>query len=58
MAMPPDEKDFSMNLRNVLKPLATVLLTVGLLTIGVAGPADAGTTHPAQTTLDTGWGRK
>ena len=41
-----------MNLRRVLKPVAAVLLTVGLVTTGVAGPADAGTTkadphHPA-----------
>ena len=47
-----------MNLRNVLKPVATVLLTVGLVTIGVAGPADAGTTKPTHTTNDTGWGFK
>jgi hypothetical protein len=46
-----------MNLRNVLKPVATVLLTVGLVTVGVAGPADAAT-RPTHTTNDTGWGFK
>ena len=44
-----------MNLRNILKPIATVLLTVGLMTVGVAGPAVA-SDAPIMTTNDTGWG--
>jgi hypothetical protein len=48
-----------MNLRRIAKPLSAILLTVGILTVGVA-PADAagpGNSHRA-TTNDTGWGFK
>jgi hypothetical protein len=60
MYLPRLEKDFSMNLRRIAKPLSALLLTVGLITVGVA-PADAA--GPAKTrtsahTNDTGWGFK
>jgi hypothetical protein len=53
----PREKDFSMNLRPVIKPLAALLLTFGLVTASVA-PADAAPAKKAPTysTYDTGWG--
>ncbi len=46
-----------MDTRRFLKPFVAAILTVGLLTLGVA-PADAGTTGraPTQSTNDTGWG--
>ena len=44
-----------MNLRRISKPIAAILLSVGLVTIGVAAPADAAT-RPKHTTHDTGWG--
>ena len=46
-----------MNLRNVIKPIAALLLSVGLITAGVT-PADAAVAHrtPTHTTYDTGWG--
>jgi hypothetical protein len=59
MNLPRDEKDFSMNLRRLVKPLSALVLTVGLVTIGVT-PADAATTSktPTYHTNDTGWGFK
>ncbi len=44
----------------ILKPVAAVLLAVGLTTVSVAAPADATTTHKqvGATTRDTGWGFK
>ena len=47
-----------MNPRNILKPVAAILLTVGLVTVGVAGPADAASKRPTHSTNDTGWGFK
>ena len=49
-----------MDSRRFLKPFVAAILTVGLLTLGVA-PADAGTTGTTGTTSthnrnDTGWG--
>jgi hypothetical protein len=46
-----------MHTRRFLKPFVAAILTVGLLTLGVA-PADAGTTGttPTHSTNDTGWG--
>ena len=47
----------SMNSRRLLKPIVAAILSVGLLTLGVA-PADAAT-KPSAPTLsknDTGWG--
>jgi hypothetical protein len=46
-----------MNLRQIFKPIAAILLSVGLVTMGVAAPADAAT-KPTHTTRDTGWGFK
>jgi hypothetical protein len=46
-----------MNLRRISKPIAAILLSVGLVTIGVAAPADAAT-RPSHQTFDTGWGFK
>jgi hypothetical protein len=46
-----------MNLRNIVKPIAAVLLTVGIVTAGVA-PADAASSTPTHSTNDTGWGFK
>ena len=46
-----------MNLRRFSKPVAAILLSVGLVSIGVAAPADAAT-RPTQHTNDTGWGFK
>jgi len=46
-----------MNFRKIFKPLAAILLSVGLVTIGIAAPADAGT-KPTHSTRDTGWGFK
>ena len=42
-----------------LKPVAAVLLAVGLSTVSVAAPADAAILKkaPAASTADTGWGR-
>jgi hypothetical protein len=59
MYLPRDEKDSSMNLRRVSKPISAILLTVGLVALGVA-PADAAPVHQAPTTStnDTGWGFK
>jgi len=57
MTTPRLEKDPAMNLRHVMKPLAAILLTFGLVTVSVA-PADAATVKKAPTysTHDTGWG--
>jgi hypothetical protein len=44
-----------MNLRRIAKPIAALLLSVGLVTIGVAAPADADT-YPTRIKHDTGWG--
>jgi hypothetical protein len=57
MTLPRLEKDRSMNLRPVIKPLAALLLTFGLVTVSVA-PADAAPAKKAPTysTYDTGWG--
>ena len=43
----------------IIKPVAAVLLAVGLTTVGITAPADAAILKkaPAQTN-DTGWGRK
>ena len=46
-----------MSLRRISTPVAAILLSVGLVTMGVAAPADAGT-KPTHTTHDTGWGFK
>jgi len=47
-----------MNSRRFSKSIAAAVLAVSALTIGVAAPADAGTTSKAPTshTRDTGWG--
>ena len=46
-----------MNPRRVLKSVAAAVLAVGMLTAGVAAPADAAVAkRPSQTTHDTGWG--
>jgi hypothetical protein len=59
MYLPRDEKDSSMNLRRIFKPIAAAILTVGLVTAAVA-PADAAVTRksPSTGTYDTGWGFK
>ena len=44
-----------MNLRRISKPIAAVLMSVGLVTLGVAAPADAAET-PRVFKGDTGWG--
>ena len=48
-----------MNLRRIAKPISAILLTVGLVSVGVA-PADAAVPRkaPAVSTNDTGWGFK
>lgn len=46
-----------MNLRRIFKPIAALLLSVGLVTVGIAAPADAGT-RPPPPKHDTGWGFK
>ena len=57
MRVAPSVKDSLMNLRRFSKPVSALLLTVGLVALGVA-PADAATTgsRPTHTTSDTGWG--
>ncbi len=45
-----------MNLRRISKPIAAVLLSVGLVTIGVSAPADAAAPAQTHSNLDTGWG--
>ena len=42
-----------------LKPVAAILLAVGLTTVSVAAPADAAILKkaPAASTADTGWGK-
>jgi hypothetical protein len=48
-----------MKTRRTLKSIAAAILAVGLLTAGVAAPADAAATtpkRPGHTTFDTGWG--
>jgi hypothetical protein len=57
LCLPRVEKDLSMNLRNIVKPIAAVLLTAGIVTAGVA-PADAASSTPTYSTSDTGWGFK
>ena len=44
----------------ILKPVAAIMLAVGLTTVSVAAPASAATVTkaPTSTTHDTGWGRK
>ena len=44
-----------MNLRQISKPIAAIVLSIGLVSLGVAAPADAAT-KPPNTTQDTGWG--
>ena len=46
-----------MDSRRFLKPVVAAILSIGLLTLGVA-PADAGTKGqaPTHSTNDTGWG--
>ena len=44
-----------MNLRQISKPIAAILLSVGVATIGIAAPADAAT-RPPYSARDTGWG--
>lgn len=46
-----------MNLRRLSKPIAAALLSIGLVTVGVAAPADAAG-DPVYSTNDTGWGFK
>jgi hypothetical protein len=48
-----------MNLRRMYKPLSAILLTVGLVTLGVA-PADAAPPLKPHSVskFDTGWGFK
>lgn len=46
-----------MNLRHIYKPIAAILLSIGLATVGIAAPADAAS-KPKFTTHDTGWGFK
>ena len=46
-----------MNLRQISKPIAAILLSIGLVSLGVAAPADAAT-KPIHKTNDTGWGFK
>ena len=46
-----------MNLRRISKPVTALLLSVGLVTFGVAAPANAAA-EPVFSTNDTGWGRK
>jgi hypothetical protein len=48
-----------MDSRRFLKPAVAAILAAGLLTLGVAAPADAGGTKgqaPTHSTNDTGWG--
>ncbi len=47
-----------MNLRQIAKPVTAILLSIGLATLGVAAPAEAGSTKPTHSTRDTGWGFK
>ena len=43
----------------IIKPVAAVLLAIGLTTVGVAAPADAAILKKAPaSTNDTGWGFK
>ena len=44
----------------ILKPVATILLAIGLTTVSVSAPASAAsvTKAPTNPTSDTGWGRK
>jgi hypothetical protein len=44
----------------ILKPVAAILLAVGLTTVSVSAPASAATVTkaPSASTHDTGWGRK
>ncbi len=48
-----------MNLRSIYKPLSAILLTIGLVSIGVS-PADAAPPKKptSVSTRDTGWGFK
>jgi hypothetical protein len=45
---------------HIFKPVAAILLAVGLTTVSVAAPASAATMTKSSgaTTSDTGWGRK
>ena len=47
-----------MNLRRLSKPIAVALLSAGMVTLGVAAPADAAQEPPVITVTngDTGWG--
>ena len=47
-----------MDSRRFLKPVVAAILATGLLTLGIAAPADAGTKGqtPTYSTNDTGWG--
>jgi hypothetical protein len=57
--LPRVDKDFSMNLNRIFKPISAILLTAGIVVAGVSAPADAATTKaPSHTTNDTGWGIK
>ncbi len=44
----------------ILKPVAAILLAVGLTTVSISAPASAATVTkaPTNTTSDTGWGRR
>jgi hypothetical protein len=44
----------------IFKPIAAIILAVGLTTVSVAAPAEAAilTKAPAASTSDTGWGFK
>ena len=47
-----------MKTRRTLKSIAAAILAVGLMSAGVAAPADAAAPpkRPGHTTFDTGWG--
>lgn len=46
-----------MNFRRVTKPIAAILLAVGIFSVGITAPADAATTS-TYSTNDTGWDKR
>ena len=46
-----------MNLRRLSKPIAAILLAVGVISVGVTAPADAAS-RPTYSTNDTGWDKR
>ena len=46
-----------MNLRRLSKPIAAILLAVGVFSVGVTAPADAAS-RPTYSTNDTGWDKR